>query len=394
MKESALYEYSRKYLPFKWLNKLGVKNVNKNNITDFFAECILPVLLAFGTSIFTYFLKFFPDKIPFYIVYLVLIASYTWLVGLKGGLILTGLVGIDVFLFLKSPDLLIRLIFFLGGSTFLSYVVDRASQMSVVKKLRQREKLYAQSYVKLQDDFTKAQEEIKARDEFLSIASHELKTPLTTMLLKLHNMLNSVKSVALANFSVQELMAVLNNAEQQIKWLTAMINDLLNVSLIATGRMTLEREEVDLSSVTKQVLENFNELLKSNNYVVNIEAKSSVVGDWDKTRIEQAITNLLSNAIKYGKGKPIDIKIIKNDNTGSFIIQDRGIGIQTSEQKLLFHRFKRGENSNGYGRGLGVGLYLTAQIIKAHGGTIKLVSRPNSGSTFSLELPLTKIKKA
>ncbi len=394
MKESALYEYSRKYLPFKWLNKLGVKNVNKNNITDFFAECILPVLLAFGTGIFTYFLKFFPDKIPFYIVYLVLIASYTWLVGLKGGLILTGLVGIDVFLFLKSPDLLIRLIFFLGGSTFLSYVVDRASQMSVVKKLRQREKLYAQSYVKLQDDFTKAQEEIKARDEFLSIASHELKTPLTTMLLKLHNMLNSVKSVALANFSVQELMAVLNNAEQQIKWLTAMINDLLNVSLIATGRMTLEREEVDLSSVTKQVLENFNELLKSNNYVVNIEAKSSVVGDWDKTRIEQAITNLLSNAIKYGKGKPIDIKIIKNDNTGSFIIQDRGIGIQTSEQKLLFHRFKRGENSNGYGRGLGVGLYLTAQIIKAHGGTIKLVSRPNSGSTFSLELPLTKIKKA
>lgn len=336
MKKNSLYEYSRKFIPFKWLDTLGFIDISQDSITNLFIEYILPILLGVMIIPITYLSNFFPDKTPFYITNLVIIAAYTRFGGLRAALILTGFIAAEAFLLFKSSDLLIQLIFFVGSSVLVSYIVNKARQMNTVRKLKIQEKIYAQAYVKLQADYLKARDEIRARDEFLSIASHELKTPLTTMLLKLNNMLNTVKNVSLANFSVQELMAVLANAEQQIKWLTAMINDLLNVSLIATGRMSLEREEMDLVVVTKQVLENFTEVLKRDNYTVNFKDGFSVVGRWDRTRIEQAITNLLSNAIKYGKSKPIDIKIISNDTLAKFIIRDRGIGIPVSEQKTLF----------------------------------------------------------
>ena len=259
-----------------------------------------------------------------------------------------------------------------------------------VKRLKAKEKAYARAFITLHDKHIAALSDIKARDRFLSIISHELKTPLTVMLLNLHGLLKSVQNDSLASFSIHELVKVLKNSEQQIKWLTSMINDLLDVSLITTGRMDLQLENTDLVTITRQVTQSFSEMLKREKNKVKIHAASAVVGKWDKARIEQAITNLVGNAIKYGNGKLIEIKIFKSSTQGKFIIKDQGIGIPPAEQKVIFDLFKRASGPGKYKKGLGVGLFITSQIIKIHGGKIKVSSTPAKGTSFTIELPLKK----
>lgn len=278
----------------------------------------------------------------------------------------------------------------IAGAIVISFLIDLTWENSEIKKLRKQEKIYARSFTLLNDDYRLAQRDIMARDEFLSIVSHELKTPLTIMLLKLHSELNNIQSASLANFSVQDLVEVLKNSEQQIKWLKSMIDDLLDVSLITTGRMDLKLENTDLVAITKQVNQSFSEMLKRKRIKVKIQAKSAVVGKWDKVRIEQVITNLFSNAIKYGEGKPIDIQISKSRNTGKFIIKDRGIGISSGDQKFIFDLFKRAPEPGEYKKGLGVGLYISYQIVKIHGGKIKVSSIRAKGTSLTIELPLKK----
>ncbi len=319
--------------------------------------------------------------------------SYTYL--RKIGIILgtNTLFGILIYFsidFLKGYDDKKVLILFIAGAIIINYLINLAIEEKELKRLKKQEKTYARAFIQLHDEHIVALKSIESRDQFLSIVSHELKTPLTVMLLKLHGMKNSIQNVSLANFSIQELMKVLENSEKQIKWLTIIINDLLDVSLITTGRMSLELSDTDLVSVTKQVKQSFSELLKKGKYKIEIHADLSVVGRWDKGRIEQVITNLVSNAIKYGEGKPIAIKIYTSGNQGKFIIKDEGMGIPQQEQKVIFDLFKRASGPGKYKKGLGVGLFITSQIVKIHGGKIKVSSIPTKGTTFTIELPLNK----
>lgn len=274
------------------------------------------------------------------------------------------------------------------GAIITSFLVDLTWESSELSKLKKQEKNYAHSFIKLFNDYKLAQKNIKARDEFLSIISHELKTPLTVMLLKLHNELNNIRKAPLANFSVQQLIEVIKNSEQQIEWLKSMINDLLDVSLITTGKMNLQPEDTDLVSITKQVNISFSEVLKIGKYKIKLIAPSPVIGKWDKVRLEQVITNLFSNAIKYGEGKPIEIQIFKNGENAKFIIKDQGIGMASGEQKVIFNLFARGNGQREYKKGLGVGLFITSQIVKMHSGKIKVSSAPAKGTSFTIELPL------
>lgn len=259
-----------------------------------------------------------------------------------------------------------------------------------LEKLKAQQKEYAHSFTVLHDEYTIALKDIKDRDQFLSIISHELKTPLTVMLLNLHSLSKSVQNDSLASFSIHELVKILKNSEQQIKWLKSMIDNLQDVSLITIGRMDLHLEDTDLVSVAKQVIQSFSEKLKREKIKINIQAKSAVVGMWDKVRIEQVITNLISNAIKYGGGKPIDIQIFKNGGDAKFIIKDQGMGIPSHEQEVIFDLFKRASGPGEYKKGLGVGLFITSQIVKIHGGQIKVSSIMTKGASFTIELPLKK----
>lgn len=231
-----------------------------------------------------------------------------------------------------------------------------------------------------------AQDAIRSRDEFLSIASHELKTPLTSILLQLQLVLKNIRKSSQEQANKQ-LITMLESTERQSKKLAKLINDLLNISVITTGRLQLDREEVNLSAVIDDMLERFKEQFKRAKYKIQVRMDQQVIGMWDKARIEQVISNLFSNAIKYGKSKPIKVELKKVDSRALFTIVDQGIGIQPDFQSQIFERFARGVSARDY-RGLGIGLYISRQIIEAHKGTIKLQSAPEKGSTFIVELPL------
>lgn len=389
-----LYEYSEKYIPMIWLEKAGFGGVDRDRIMRIFFIYLIPFFLGGVNLAIAFFAGGYVDRSLLYLTYIIIIVTGAWSGGVAGGVItslltiignylisryITG-AGADSLFFVHSAILLLN-------SVIVSYIIALSKKSDEVSFLKEKERIYARTFHEIYDEYTKALNEIKARDQFLSIASHELKTPLTSMLLKLSDMLNRIRNVSLAHFSVPELMQVLQNAQDQIKWLSAMINDLLNVSLMTTGKINLDRQRTDLSEITRSVRENFSEVLKKEGYSVSIDAPKPVMGFWDKTRLEQAVTNLFSNAIKYGKNRPIKIAVANHGKTAKFIIQDRGIGISHNDKKILFKPFERPKAVQGYKKGLGVGLYLTHMIIQSHGGNIKVNSRLEQGTTFIVELP-------
>lgn len=234
--------------------------------------------------------------------------------------------------------------------------------------------------------YQETREAVKARDEFLSIASHELKTPLTSMLLQLQSVLHSIKNQSLATFSIERTMQMLESTINQSKRLGKLVNDLLNYSLISTGRLQLEKEKTQLDKIASDVVSRFAEQAKKTSTPINLFLENSVTGNWDRVRLEQVVTNLITNAIKYGAGKPVEVLVKDSKYHATLIVRDHGIGIPQDQQRKVFDRFERGSIKGGY-KGLGVGLYIVNQIVQAHGGKIALASKPKEGTTFTIELP-------
>lgn len=235
--------------------------------------------------------------------------------------------------------------------------------------------------------YQQAQKAIASRDQFLSIASHELKTPLTSMILQIQRLLRNIKQQSLATFSFEKMMKMLESVEVQSMRLSQLINDLLNVSLISGGRLELQYEEVDVTTTVRELISRFDEELREKMYKVNITGEKELKILADRLRLEQVIANLVTNAIKYGAGKPIDISIGKKETDAEIIVTDHGIGIPAEQQKSIFNLFERGENAPD-NKGFGIGLYIANRIALAHGGKISVESKPNRGSTFILEVPL------
>jgi signal transduction histidine kinase len=336
------------------------------------------------------------EHATYFILCLGAIAIGSWYGGQKVGYITTAiLTPAIVYLFfpphysfmITHISYLIDVLIFLFSSITITIIIEHAKNPNDIIMYKEQEKKYLRKIAHLEADNLKYQKEVKARDDFLSIASHELKTPLSAMLLQIQTALHNIRTVSLANFSVERLMNMLQSTEQQSKRLSKMINDLLNVSLITTGRLELEKEEVDLTTLVKDVVERFSDKAEKEGSPIALHAHEPVVGDWDKLRISQAVTNLISNAIKYGNGKPITIEVIKHKSMGRMTITDHGIGIPIDRQERIFERFERGVANHDY-KGLGVGLYISQQIVNTHQGKIKLKSVQNEGSTFIIELPL------
>lgn len=354
-------------------------------------------LLSIGIAIGL--LLFFPSLSPFF-VFVPAILLVTWYAGFLLGFLTTLISILSIVAFFFFPTykpllaaetiLFIELFMFFVVALCISYVLDKSKNQEAIinyqKRLRQNKHLIDT----LERNYENAQKEIKARDQFLAIASHELKTPVTSMLLQVQTAIHNIRNVSLANFSVANLLKMLEGTEQQSQRLSKMVNDLLNLSLITTGRLDLEPEPTDLSQITKHVADNFAQKLQKENITIKITAEKPVVGMWDKVRITQAVTNLISNAIKYGDSKPISVEVSNSHDRAKLVVSDSGIGISHDQQKRIFERFERAVSSREY-QGLGVGLYITNQIVKAHNGKISVSSQPHQGTSFSIELPL-KIK--
>ncbi|MGZ5968401.1 MAG: ATP-binding protein [Polyangiales bacterium] len=226
--------------------------------------------------------------------------------------------------------------------------------------------------------YRKAQEAIAARDQFLSIASHELKTPLTSLSLTLEALARSCEATAIVRVRL---------AQQQSRRLTQLIESLLDASRIATGRFPLEREEVELGELVSEVLSRFrDEAARAGCALVLRQEAGPVIGHWDRLRIDQVISNLLSNAIKYGPGAPIECEVDRVGEQARLRLIDRGIGIAHDDLARIFGRFERAVSARHYG-GLGLGLHIASEIVHAHGGSISADSSPGAGSTFTVMLP-------
>lgn len=235
--------------------------------------------------------------------------------------------------------------------------------------------------------YLEAQEALRTRDEFLSIASHELKTPLTSILLNIQGSLKKIQKVSNLTPETKEIVKMLETSKKQSQRLSRLINDLLNVSVASTGRLKIERETLDLVELVKEVILHFKAQFRNHKIQVVVDLPEKLEGKWDRVRIEQVIANLISNAIKYGNNKPILITVKKRKKCAEISIRDNGIGIKKSDQNAIFDRFKRAVSSKDYS-GLGVGLYICHQIVEAHNGKLSVESELNKGSTFIIELPL------
>jgi PAS domain S-box-containing protein len=229
-------------------------------------------------------------------------------------------------------------------------------------------------------------EALQARDEFLSVASHELKTPLSALKLQLQLLLERPPADAAATPGWTQAKRGLELANRQVDRLVRLVAALLDVSKINAGRLQLELAEVDLSAIAEEVVARLADEAARSKVAVNVRAAGSVVGRWDRLRLEQVVTNLLTNALKFGAGKPVDIEIAGRRGVASLTVRDRGMGIAPDDVERVFRRFEQTGPARAYG-GLGLGLYIVRQIVEAHGGTIRVESRPSEGSTFFVELP-------
>jgi PAS domain S-box-containing protein len=269
------------------------------------------------------------------------------------------------------------------GSRFWANVVitalrDQHGQLvgfgKVTRDLTER-KRHEEERVRL----AQAQEAVRLRDEFLSIASHELKTPLTVLQLQLEALSERIRSL---DAGLAERIQRTTRASDR---LTHLVDSLLDVSRIATGKFDLEKQRMDLSQVAREVVERMSEAASAASSRIEVVVPPHLEGTWDKIRVEQVITNLLGNAIKYAAGTAIRLNVFEEAESAVIEVRDRGPGLPP-EGDQLFERFERAASIRNYG-GLGLGLYIVQQIAEAHGGSVAAMNAPEGGARFLVRLP-------
>ncbi len=247
--------------------------------------------------------------------------------------------------------------------------------------------LVAQDVSRLKQVEAELQQAVRARDEFLSIASHELKTPLTSLMLQVQGVRRGLEKRP-DELSVERLLPRVLVIERQAERLARLVNDLLDVSRASAGQLRLEEEQVDLSLLLEEIVERLGADFEKAGSRVSLSAAPLLVGAWDRLRLEQALTNLLSNAMKYGAGKPIEIAAVRAGDQVEVRVRDRGIGIEHAQQSRIFDRFARAVSERNYG-GFGLGLWIARRFVEAMRGTITVESVQGEGATFTVRLPLT-----
>jgi PAS domain S-box-containing protein len=227
-----------------------------------------------------------------------------------------------------------------------------------------------------------AEAAVRMRDEFLAIASHELRTPLSTLVLRL----GLLERHAVSG-DMNQVQASVNRAKDQTERMRRLVDRLLDVSQLASGRLRLELEHGDLGEVVNEAVERFSEVAMNAKCELHLSVASGFKTQLDKFRLDEAIGNVISNAIKYGAGKPVSVELRVKDGKAALVVQDRGIGIPAEDLTRVFGRFERTSKSHNYG-GLGLGLYIAKQVIEQHDGSIRAESRSGGGARIVIELPL------
>jgi signal transduction histidine kinase len=229
---------------------------------------------------------------------------------------------------------------------------------------------------------------IRARDEFIAIAAHELRNPMGAIGLYVDSLLLTARKNE--NACSKEMIRDLERLESRIRQFVKRASVLLDVTRLSSGSYALELGPVDLSELARAVLSDFAQQFELARCKLESSVASGVRGHWDEIALEQVLTNLISNAIKYGAGAPIRVSLTRMGSHAVFEVEDHGIGISEADQARIFEKFERAVLRRTQG-GFGVGLWITRQIVEALGGRIDVESRTGAGSNFRVVLPITNV---
>lgn len=269
--------------------------------------------------------------------------------------------------------------FFLKGQLArLAVAIDRERTEASMREE------HRQALVELRRSEERLREAVQARDDFLTIASHELKTPLSSLCLQVDSARHLLDRGGPADVDV--LRSQFNRVSRQVWKLNALINNLLEVTRIASGRLPLSAEEFDLRETIDNVRAGMADAIARSGSALQVRTGGDLVGRWDRMRIESVVSNLLLNAVKFGMGNAIEVELVGDETSVRMTIIDHGTGIGLAEQERLFNRFERAVPEHHFG-GFGLGLWLSREIVEAHGGSIQVASSPGEGSRFTVVLP-------
>ncbi|HEX5750106.1 MAG TPA: ATP-binding protein [Archangium sp.] len=253
------------------------------------------------------------------------------------------------------------------------------------EELRLAEELAGRAAVSVDNAllYREAQRAIGLRDGFLQVAAHELRTPVTALKLNVQALVAGARREEAWSERTASRLAGL---ERGVGRLGVLVDELLDVSRITSGRLVLRPEELDLTELVREVAGRFCSEAERVDCGLRVQVAGPLVGRWDRLRLEQVLSNLLSNALKYGAGQPVEVALSTSGERVLLRVRDEGIGIEPAVQQRIFERFERAVSDRHYG-GLGMGLWVTREIVTAMGGTIHVESVPGQGATFTVELP-------
>lgn len=262
------------------------------------------------------------------------------------------------------------------GAAIERELVDAESRKARREAEEERERLLAALQVAL-----------KARDEFLIIASHELRTPLTAMRLQLDSLARS-QAKAASSDSANDSRKI-RRLDSQLDRMTSMVDRLLDVTTLSSEPLRLVPDQMDLRQLVLDVLERTRDLMDNTGCQLELETMDEAIGWWDPVRLDTVITNVLSNAVKFGAGRPVALSVRRVGTNATLSIRDHGIGMSSDERVSLFRKFSRVAPKENYG-GFGLGLWIVAELVHAHGGTVEISSEKNQGTTVTVSLPLER----
>lgn len=229
---------------------------------------------------------------------------------------------------------------------------------------------------------------VRMRDDFMSVVSHEVRTPLNGLILETQLRKMHIAKGNAEAFSLDKMRGMVERDERQIQSLIRLIEDMLDVSRIRTGKLSIRPATFDLAQLVGNVVDRFMPQAINAGMEIEYSAAVPVTGNWDEFRIEQVVANLLTNALRYGAKGKVEVAVQAQGDWACLTVRDHGAGISEEDQRRIFLQFERASNRHGIA-GLGLGLFISEQIVTAHGGRIGVQSTLGEGAMFSVHLPCT-----
>ncbi len=254
-------------------------------------------------------------------------------------------------------------------------------QLVALEESRRRQQALVSELQTAQVDLKRA---LQMRDEFMSMVVHELRTPLSVLAMEVRVRQHQVAAENIGFFAAENLSKMFERDQRQVRSLTRLIDDMLDVSQIQHGKLSIRRGKCDLTAMLRRVVAEVQGQRSDVPITLQCDC-ADLTGEWDEFRLEQVVVNLLTNALRYGAGKPIRVELTQLPGAAAIRVSDQGVGIAPEDRTRVFEQFVRvGDRLRT--PGLGLGLYITKQLVEAHGGTISVDSTLGEGSMFTVAL--------